>query len=60
MSDERDSSLVLDVKPGNVVHLDGDRIKVELVEKSGKIARLRILAPLSVDIHMDSALNKDA
>lgn len=42
--------LVLDMRPGDSLNLDGERIKVELLHKSGQLARLRVLAPPDVKI----------
>ena len=47
---QRESCLILDVRPGEHISLDGARIKVELVRKSGQIARLRVTAPRDVAI----------
>ena len=42
--------MVIDVRPGEHVLLDGSRIVVELLKKSGKLARLRVTAPSNVKI----------
>lgn len=43
------SSLILDVRPGEKVRLAG-AAEIELVHKSGKLARLRIVAERDVKI----------
>jgi len=47
--------LVLDMRPGESLNLDGARIKVELLHKSGQIARLRVVAPADVKIEKEQA-----
>jgi sRNA-binding carbon storage regulator CsrA len=44
------SQLTVDVRPGEHLLLDQGRIVVELVEKSGRLARLRVTAPRDVEI----------
>jgi sRNA-binding carbon storage regulator CsrA len=44
------SSLTIDVRPGEHLMLEGGRIIVELLDKSGKLARLRVTAPRDVSI----------
>lgn len=44
------SQLTIDVRPGEHLILDGRRIVVELLDKSGKLARLRVTAPRDVEI----------
>ena len=42
----RDTScLTLDLKAGESVQLDGGQVVVELLQKSGRTARLRVVAP---------------
>jgi sRNA-binding carbon storage regulator CsrA len=43
-------TLILDIRMGEVLSLDGGRIMIELIEKSGKLAKLRITAPKSISI----------
>lgn len=43
------SSLIMDIQPGEYLQL-GDSIRVELVQKSGRKARLKVLAEKSVAI----------
>lgn len=45
-----DSKLIIDVRPGESLIIGGQRIVVELLEKSGKLARLRVTAPRGVKI----------
>lgn len=44
---------IWDIRPGEQLMLDGRRILVELVEKSGKLARLRVTAPRDVKIERE-------
>lgn len=48
------STMTVDVRPGEHLLLDGERIAIELVDKSGKLARLRVTAPRSVKIEKRS------
>ena len=48
------SCLVIDLRPGESLGLDGSRIKVELLHKSGQIARLRVVAPRDVVIEKEA------
>lgn len=45
--------LVLDIRPGECLSLDGARITVELLHKSGQMARLRVVAPREVTIEKE-------
>lgn len=45
---QKESSLMLDVRPGDVVSIDDGRIRLEVEEKSGKLVRLRVIAPREV------------
>lgn len=47
------SQLTIDVRPGEQLLLDGRRIVVELLDKSGKLARLRVTAPRDVAIERE-------
>lgn len=47
--------LVLDLRPGECLNLDGARIRVELLHKSGQLARLRVIAPREVKIEKEQA-----
>ena len=47
------SQLTIDVRPGQHLLLDGRRIVVELLDKSGKLARLRVTAPRDVKIERE-------
>lgn len=47
------SHLTVEVRPGDHLLLDGRRIMVELLEKSGKLARLRVTAPRDVKIERE-------
>jgi len=45
------SSLIIDVRPGESLSIDsGAAVSIELVQKSGQLARLRITAPRDVRI----------
>lgn len=48
MSNE--SQLTLDVRPGERLSLEGGRIVVEVLEKSGKVTKLKVTAPRDVKI----------
>lgn len=47
--------LVLDMRPGENLCLDGTRIRIELLHKSGQLARLRVVAPDDVKIEKQAA-----
>lgn len=49
------SQLTIDVRPGEHLLLDGRRIVVELLEKSGKVAKLRVTAPRDVKIEREDS-----
>jgi sRNA-binding carbon storage regulator CsrA len=49
--------LVLDLRSGERISLDGDRIKVELLHKSGQLVRLRVVAPRDVKVERLAALS---
>lgn len=53
------SQLTIDVRPGEHLLLDGRRIVVELLDKSGKLARLRVTAPRDVKIEREESDQKD-
>lgn len=46
------SRSVWDVHPGDVLHLPGD-VSVQMVHKSGRIARMVISAPREAEVKMD-------
>lgn len=48
------TTMFIDIRPGEVLDLDGI-VTVELVQKSGQFARLRIHAPLVVSIQKKNA-----
>lgn len=49
MTSSKLSSLIIDVRPGERLALS-DAVTVELVQKSGQLARLRVTAPREVKI----------
>jgi len=53
--------LMLDVRPGEYLLLGGN-VRVELVQKSGRVARLRVIAPrdVSVEKSKEHEVLKDA
>lgn len=51
------SILTLDVRAGEMVMLDGGAVTVEILEKSGRTARLRVIAPRSMSI--EKSTNRD-
>lgn len=53
------SQLTIDVRPGEHLILDGGRIVVDLLEKSGKVAKLRVTAPRDVKIEREEGDGRD-
>jgi hypothetical protein len=53
------SGLVMDMRQGDVVTL-GHNIKIHFLEKSGRITRVRIAAPIDVKIHKESEKGEDS
>ncbi len=49
MTDKKLSSLIIDVRPGERLDMSGS-VTVELLHKSGQLARLRVTAPRDVVI----------
>jgi hypothetical protein len=47
-----DTTLTLDIKPGEVITIGAEKMKIELVHKSGKLARLRFSAPKETEIKL--------
>lgn len=47
-----ETSLSLDIKPGDVIVIDSGLVKIELVQKTGKRARLRFVADRNTDIRL--------
>lgn len=47
------SKLTIDIRPGDRLSIDGGRIQVDLLEKSGKVARLRVVAPRDMKIQRE-------
>jgi sRNA-binding carbon storage regulator CsrA len=56
--DTRLSGLVMDMRQGDVVTL-GHNIKIHILEKSGRITRVRIAAPVDVKIRKESERGDD-
>lgn len=52
------SSLIIDVRPGERLALSGI-VTVELVQKSGQLARLRVTAPPEVKIKKEKQVPDD-
>lgn len=50
------SSLTLDVRPGECITIAGQQISIELVQKSGQLARLKVTAPRHVKIEKGGQL----
>lgn len=48
-----DSHLTIDVRPGEHLLIEDGRITVEVIEKSGKVVRLRVTAPRSIKIRRE-------
>lgn len=49
------ASLILDIKPGDRVSIGGNLVTIELLQKSGQLARLKVTAPADVSIKKDAA-----
>lgn len=50
---QKSSSLIIDIRPGESLSVSG--ITVELVQKSGRLARLRVTAPRDMKIEKKDA-----
>jgi sRNA-binding carbon storage regulator CsrA len=44
------TSLIVEIRPGDVIHLGDKIIDVELIQKSGQSARLKVTAPRDVAV----------
>lgn len=44
------TSLIVEIRPGDVIHLGDKIIDVELIHKSGQTARLKVTAPRDVPV----------
>lgn len=53
------SGLVMDMRQGDVVTL-GHNIKIHFLEKSGRITRVRIAAPIDVKIKKESEKGEES
>jgi hypothetical protein len=54
MPDEKKSSLMVDVRQGDILKLSSaGEVSVELVHKSGQLARLRVTAPRDVKVEKE-------
>lgn len=42
------TSMIVEVRPGDVLHVGERAIDVELIQKSGQVARLKVTAPRDV------------
>jgi sRNA-binding carbon storage regulator CsrA len=49
----RISGLMMDMRQGEVINI-GNNIKIHFLEKSGRVTRVRVAAPVEVRIHKDS------
>jgi hypothetical protein len=56
----KNSSLIIEVRPGDSLEIHGGVVTVELVHKSGQLARLRVTAPREVQIKKVTAKHDDA
>lgn len=52
MTDKTVSSLIIDIRQGERLFVDGG-VEVELLHKSGQLARLRVTAPRDVRIRKE-------
>lgn len=48
-----ESTLTHDLKPGDTLSLDSGKIRIQLLDKSGKRARLRLSAPRDCPVTLD-------
>lgn len=55
----RISGLMMDMRQGDVVTL-GHNIKIHFLEKSGRITRVRIAAPLDMKIRKESGKGEES
>jgi sRNA-binding carbon storage regulator CsrA len=53
------SGLVMDMRQGDVITL-GHNIKIHFLEKSGRITRVRIAAPIEMKIRKESEKGEDS
>lgn len=53
---DRLSNLIIDMRPGERLMLH-DLVTIELVQKSGRVARLRVVAPREVKVKKEPAEN---
>jgi len=60
MADAKPTSMIVDVRPGDRLDLQGGLVTVELVQKSGQLARLRVTAPREVAIKKVSVASHQA
>jgi len=54
----RNTSTVWDVKAGDVLVLGPSRIQITLLQKSGRLARLRVVAPADLDIKKSTEIQE--
>jgi hypothetical protein len=54
----RVSGLVVDVRQGEAITL-GHNIRIQFMEKSGRVTRVKIVAPLDVKIKKDSGKGEE-
>lgn len=50
--------LVLDVKLGDRVLIGGSLVTIELLQKSGQLARLRVTAPTEISVKKDALASR--
>lgn len=53
------SGLVMDVRQGEAITI-GHSIKITILQKSGRITRIRVGAPLDVKVSKESEYGKDS
>lgn len=44
------STLIVDIRPGDRLSIAGQEVSIELLKKSGQLARLRVTAPIETKI----------
>jgi sRNA-binding carbon storage regulator CsrA len=50
--------LVLDIKLGDRVLIGGNLVTIELLQKSGQLARLKVTAPAEVSVKKDAIASR--
>lgn len=56
MSDRQTTRTVWDIRPGEHLLIGGGPVSIELIHKSGQLARLQVIAPQEVSIEKNGQL----